>query len=215
MKPQATDQVAPLLQQRNQLILPGQINDQKHYSLRCTDGDFKGRFLYINLTDAGELFGSADPETNEEVTMYIENAGLSPYHASIRVTDANGQSLHSTQENPLQVDYSLGHYMLYDRDSESGTWVHIKHSYCQHQNWILPNLLDESERIFRAGDSQFTFSVDQSTRIDLIDIFFNLPQLRDVELGILNYLKQCNFKTVNDLIKSCNYKSLKESGAKR
>ena len=49
-----------------------------------------GRFLYINMTEGGELFGSADPEQNEEVTMYIENAGLSPFHASIQLTDADG-----------------------------------------------------------------------------------------------------------------------------
>ena len=52
--------------------------------------------MYINLTDGGELFGSADPEINEEVTMYIENARLSPFHASIRVTYAEGQSLQAT-----------------------------------------------------------------------------------------------------------------------
>jgi len=26
--------------------------------------------------------------------MYIENAGLSPYHASIKVTDATGKSIY-------------------------------------------------------------------------------------------------------------------------
>jgi len=55
-----------------------------------------GRFLYINMTEGGELFGSADPEQNEEVTMYIENAGLSPFHASIRLTDADGQNIFSS-----------------------------------------------------------------------------------------------------------------------
>lgn len=88
-----------------------------------------GRFLYINMTEGGELFGSADPEQNEEVTMYIENAGLSPFHASIQLTDADGQSIFSSQLDPSQIDYSLGHYMLFDRGSDSGTWVHIKHSY--------------------------------------------------------------------------------------
>lgn len=62
MKQQPSDQVAPLLKQRPQIIKPSQLPDQKHYSLRCIKGDFKGRFLYINLTEGGELFGSADPE---------------------------------------------------------------------------------------------------------------------------------------------------------
>ena len=53
------------------------------FVLRCTAGEFNGRFLYINMTECGELFGSADPDENENITMYIENAGLSPFHASI------------------------------------------------------------------------------------------------------------------------------------
>ena len=33
-----------------------------NYILKCTDGMFKGRFLYVNTTPDGELFGSGDPE---------------------------------------------------------------------------------------------------------------------------------------------------------
>ena len=40
-----------------------EINDYYNYILRCTDGNmFEGKFLYINTTPDGELFGSGDPE---------------------------------------------------------------------------------------------------------------------------------------------------------
>jgi hypothetical protein len=39
-------------------------DDEKHYLLKCTDGIFEGKFLYINTTPDGELFGSGDPEEN-------------------------------------------------------------------------------------------------------------------------------------------------------
>lgn len=44
------------------------------YVLRCVDGPFVGNFIYINLTEEGELIGS-DPQS--EYTLFIENAGLS------------------------------------------------------------------------------------------------------------------------------------------
>ena len=53
------------------------------YVLRCIQGEYTGRFLFINMTEGGEVFGSADPDENEQITMYIENAGLSAFHASI------------------------------------------------------------------------------------------------------------------------------------
>ena len=56
----------------------------KHYLLKCTDGIFSGKFLYINTTPDGEVFGSANPEENEDITMYIEAADLSDRHASIK-----------------------------------------------------------------------------------------------------------------------------------
>jgi len=33
-----------------------------NYLLKCTDGIFCGKFLFINTTPDGELFGSGDPE---------------------------------------------------------------------------------------------------------------------------------------------------------
>eukprot|EP00913_Durusdinium_trenchii_P008546 g8025.t1 len=56
---------------------------------RCVQGLFAGRFIYINRTSQGELFGS-DRNSNA-VTMYIENAGLSPSHAEIKFVAATCQ----------------------------------------------------------------------------------------------------------------------------
>lgn len=58
-----------------------QSNSSKHYLLKCTDGIFEGKFLYMNTTPDGELFGAGDPEENEDITMYIELAGLAERHA--------------------------------------------------------------------------------------------------------------------------------------
>merc|ERR1740123_380966 len=52
------------------------------YVVKCTEGLFAGRFIYVNRTPQGELFGS--DKGSKDVTMYIENAGLSPKHAEIR-----------------------------------------------------------------------------------------------------------------------------------
>jgi hypothetical protein len=61
------------------------------------------------MTAGGELFGSADPEDNENITMYIENAGLSPFHASIQFVDDNGKPL--KEDDPCL----FGHYLLSDQ----------------------------------------------------------------------------------------------------
>lgn len=57
-----------------------------NYLLKCTDGIFSGKFLYINTTPDGELFGSGDPE-KIDLTMYIESADLSEKHAEIKFID--------------------------------------------------------------------------------------------------------------------------------
>ena len=73
--------------------------------LKCTDGIFSGKFLYINTTPDGELFGSGDPDTID-LTMYIESAELSEKHAEIKFVDGCK-------------------YILRDCGSETGSWVRI------------------------------------------------------------------------------------------
>eukprot|EP00392_Amoebophrya_sp_AT5.2_P008108 g8127.t1 len=51
------------------------------YCLKCTDGIFRGKFLYPSFDCGGELFGS--DVSNENLTMLIENANLAPLHARI------------------------------------------------------------------------------------------------------------------------------------
>lgn len=79
--------------------------------------------------------------------------------------------------------------MLFDRGSDTGTWVHIKRSYSPHQNWLLPNLLEELDRTFRAGENQFVFIEDNSTKVDFVEVFFDLPDLREIAAGIINLLR--------------------------
>ena len=66
--------------------------DAKNYLLRCTDGIFSGKFLFINTTPEGEIFGSGDPEENQDITMYIESENLAERHADIKFVDANASS---------------------------------------------------------------------------------------------------------------------------
>ena len=71
-----------------------QSMDGPHYFLKCTDGIFMGRFLLINTTPDGEVFGSGDPEENSDITMYIESADLSERHADIKfIPSLNGNSI--------------------------------------------------------------------------------------------------------------------------
>ena len=63
--------------------------------MKCTDGIFSGKFLYINTTPDGEVFGSGDPEENQDITMYIESADLSERHADIKFHPSYVQSMPS------------------------------------------------------------------------------------------------------------------------
>mmetsp|Transcript_59309 Transcript_59309/g.109627 ORF Transcript_59309/g.109627 Transcript_59309/m.109627 type:complete len:648 (-) Transcript_59309:36-1979(-) len=76
------------------------------YVVKCTEGLFAGRFIYINRTPQGELFGS--DRGSSDITMYIENANLSPVHAEIKFNDQTYQ------------------YFLRDLGSVDGTWIRVR-----------------------------------------------------------------------------------------
>jgi serine/threonine protein phosphatase PrpC len=76
------------------------------YVVKCTEGLFSGRFIYVNRTPQGELFGS--DKNSKDITMYIENANLSPKHTEIKFNDQTYQ------------------YFLRDFASKDGTWVRIR-----------------------------------------------------------------------------------------
>merc|ERR550514_2479675 len=59
------------------------------YVVKCTEGLFSGRFMYVNRTPQGELFGS--DKSSKDITMYIENANLAPKHAEIKFNDQTYQ----------------------------------------------------------------------------------------------------------------------------
>ena len=69
--------------------------DGPHYVLKCTEGIFTGWFLFINTTPDGEVFGSGDPEVNQDITMYIESSDLSEHHADIKFHPTYLQSFQS------------------------------------------------------------------------------------------------------------------------
>lgn len=78
------------------------------YVFRCIKGIYSGKFIYINLTPEGEVFGS-DPEA--DLTLYIENSGLSPKHADIK------------------YDYNEKKYYLKDLESERGLRVYFHYNF--------------------------------------------------------------------------------------
>ena len=88
----------------------------KHYLLKCTDGIFDGKFLFINTTPDGEVFGSGNPEVNEDITMYIEAAELSERHADIKFQCP----LQIQSQNSLEYETEFarkGQYVLKDCNS--------------------------------------------------------------------------------------------------
>jgi len=116
-----------------------ETNDYYNYILKCTDGIFNGKFLYINTTPDGELFGSGDPD-ELDLTMYIESANLSEKHAEIKFID-NCK------------------YILHDCNSESGTWIRIGHpgdnKEAESSSVGLDLYQENRLRIYKAGDYQF------------------------------------------------------------
>jgi len=76
------------------------------FVIKCTAGLFSGRFIYVNRTKQGELFGS--DKSSKDITMYIENASLSAKHTEIKYNDQTCQ------------------YFLRDFASSDGTWLRIR-----------------------------------------------------------------------------------------
>ena len=58
------------------------------YVLKCVEGPFFNKLLYINTSEVGEVFGGSsdyDVVANpHKLTMFIENVDLSDLHAKIR-----------------------------------------------------------------------------------------------------------------------------------
>ena len=121
-------ELAPLIEAYNHKKPFSKLEYTKQFLLRCTDGIFQGKFLYINMTPDGEVFGSGDPEINEDITMYIEEANLSLRHASILYSDKNGQTF--MEDESGEIDEYNGRYILKDCGSDLGTWVRIPKANC-------------------------------------------------------------------------------------
>ena len=70
------------------------------YSIRCLTGSHKNRFVYVNLTDDGEIVGGLP---GDRVTLAVENADIDDEH--------------------VQIVYRSGIYYLRDLSSTTGTWL--------------------------------------------------------------------------------------------
>ena len=108
-----------------------------NYILKCTDGYYCGKFLYINTTPDGELFGSGDPD-KIDLSMYIESAELSEKHVEIKFVDNSK-------------------YLLRDCGSENGTWVRVKEMDLYQEN---------RKRIYKVKDYIFTIE-ESNTRFSI------------------------------------------------
>ena len=108
---------------------------------------FRGKFLYMNTTPDGEVFGSGNQD-ELDLTMYIETPCLSPKHAEIKFVD-NCK------------------YLLRDCNSLTGTWTRVGHpgdskEFMQTSGFAGScigdiDLYHESRlRNYKAGDYQFT-----------------------------------------------------------
>jgi hypothetical protein len=153
--------------------------DAKHYLLKCTDGIFAGKFLFINTTPDGELFGSGDPEINQDITMYIESANLSERHAQIKYVDrqgkvfeviesAGGSEADEGQGAETEIDPNHeGRYALSDCQSENGTWTRIQSAYAYSQHGRLIDLHQAMDREFKVDQNYFIIQPD--TCVETLD----------------------------------------------
>mmetsp|Transcript_22726 Transcript_22726/g.65396 ORF Transcript_22726/g.65396 Transcript_22726/m.65396 type:complete len:675 (+) Transcript_22726:76-2100(+) len=123
--PKEDVELAPLV--REEALAPLQVQGLDpgpiDYLVRCVGGRFADRFVHVNRK-SGELFGTE--EGGPEVTMCIEDAGLSSQHACI------------------MFDHDSYQYFLEDVGSEDGTWLVVR--------WRRSVAL-QGDQVLRAGNA--------------------------------------------------------------
>lgn len=75
------------------------------YVLKCIDGLYKNRFLFITTHPDGEIFGSGDAKLYG-LTLQIEGVGLASKHAQLKYDGFKS-------------------FNVKDFGSQSGTWMNI------------------------------------------------------------------------------------------
>lgn len=75
------------------------------YVLRCIEGLYKNRYIFITTHPEGEMFGSGDVKLYG-LTLQIEGVGLAPKHAQLKYDGFKS-------------------FNVIDFGSESGTWMNI------------------------------------------------------------------------------------------
>jgi hypothetical protein len=115
----------------------------------------------MNKTPDGEVFGSGDPEVNQDITMYVEQADLSKRHAMINYTDTNGRTFDD------EDSANQGQYFLSDCGSDTGTWIKLCQTFAENQNDNLIDLHNALGRQFEVGPHKFSIWPDnQVSTID-------------------------------------------------
>ena len=165
-----------------------ELFDFKYYVLRCTDGIFEGKFLYLNMSNEGEIFGSGDPDKYADITMYIEKAGLSTYHSQITYVDNNGKPYKSSQ-----IDEYEGHHLLQDCGSETGTWLRVMSS------GLDLHMAADLGTVFMIGPNQFT--VERSS--ETIDEVAEFLRQANVTPEIVEVVNKCEVRSIQILRKMC------------
>lgn len=75
------------------------------YVLRCIEGLYKNRYIFITTHPEGEIFGSGDVKLYG-LTLQIEGVGLAPKHAQLKYDGFKS-------------------FNVIDFGSETGTWMNI------------------------------------------------------------------------------------------
>jgi hypothetical protein len=153
--------------------------------------------LYINQIEDGEVFGSADPSQHQQITMYIENAGLSPFHASIKYLDSKGKFYFSSEKASSET----GFYMLKDEGSQTGTWSSVKQSYASQQNWMLTSLNDSAHKVFWVGENQFVISKEHDL-VNRVWLLITELESRGLSEPAVQCLRKLNSQTFKEFFQA-------------
>lgn len=142
------------------------------------------------MVGEGEIFGSGDPEQYHDISMYIEQAGLSTYHSAIRYVDDDGNPY-----MPGGIDEYEGHYVLQDQGSETGTWLRVMSS------GLDLHAAADLGTVFMIGPNQFTVERDDHITIDEVAEFLRQT---DAKQEIKEAVKATEVQSIQILRKMCN-----------
>lgn len=157
--------IAPLIQEyfsQNEQFKHLSEEGNYNYLLKCVDGTFKDRFLYINTTPDGEVFGSGDTEQHEDLTMNIEDTDLDERHAEIKFLNQK-------------------EYVLSDLDSKGGTWVRVQKVLLPkfHSTFAVDLYSEDRKRVFKVQNHQFVINEEEGEHFEEVEHWLRLSGFSD------------------------------------